>query len=151
MLQSNSLSAINPPWSTITAYDMNTGAIMWQAPDGEVHNLAEKGIKDTGSHAPRGSPVATASDLLFMATSSDRKFRARDADTGKVIWEYDLPAASEGVPAVYQTGGREYVVIPVGGNGLFPDNKEFYGMPKPGSNQYIAFALPAGAKVESSK
>jgi len=151
MLQSNSLSAINPPWSLITAYDMNTGNIMWQVPDGEVHNLAEKGIKDTGSHAPRGSPVATASDLLFMATSSDRKFRARDADTGKVIWEYDLPAASEGVPAVYQTGGREFVVIPVGGNGLFPDNKDFYGMPKPGPNQYIAFALPAGAKVESSK
>jgi quinoprotein glucose dehydrogenase len=151
MLQSNSLSAINPPWSTITAYNMNTGAIMWQAPDGEVHNLAEKGIKDTGSHAPRGSPVATASDLLFMATSSDRKFRARDADTGKVIWEYDLPAASEGVPAVYQSGGREFIVIPVGGNGLFPDNKEFYGMGKPGPNQYMAFALPAGAKLESSK
>ena len=151
MLQSNSLSAINAPWSTITAYDMNTGNIMWQVPDGEVHNLAEKGVTDTGSHAPRGSPVATASGLLFMATSSDRKFRARDADTGKVIWTYDLPAASDGVPAVYQTGGREYVVIPVGGNGLFPDNKEFYGMSKPGPNQYIAFALPAGAHVESSK
>jgi glucose dehydrogenase len=151
MLQSNSLSAINPPWSTITAYDMNTGNIMWQVPDGEVADLAAKGITDTGSHAPRGSPVATASGLLFMGTSSDRKFRARDADTGKVIWEYSLPAASEGVPAVYQSGGREFVVIPVGGNGLFPDNKEFYGMGKPGPNQYIAFALPAGAKVESSK
>ena len=68
-----------------------------------------------------------------------------------MIWEYDLPAASEGVPAVYQTGGRQFLVIPVGGNGLFPDNKEFCGMPKPGANQYIAFALPAGAKVESSK
>jgi len=148
MLQSNSLSAINPPWSTITAYDMNTGNIMWQVPDGEVGPLADKGIKDTGSHAPRGSPVATASGLLFMGTSSDRKFRARDADTGKVIWEYSLPAASEGVPAVYMAGGREYVVIPVGGVGLFSNG---FGMPKPGPNQYMAFALPAGAKVESSK
>lgn len=148
MLQSNSLGAINPPWSTITAYDMNTGAIMWQVPDGEVKPLAEQGVKDTGSHAPRGSPVATASGLLFMGTSSDRKFRARDADTGKVIWEYDLPAASEGVPAVYQAGGREFVVIPVGGNGLFTNG---FGMPKPGPNQYVAFALPAGAKVESGK
>jgi glucose dehydrogenase len=148
MLQSNSLGAINPPWSTITAYDMNTGNIMWQVPDGEVAPLAAQGIKDTGSHAPRGSPVATASGLLFAATSSDRKFRARDADTGKVIWEYDLPAASEGVPAVYQSGGREFIVIPVGGNGLFTNG---FGMPKAGPNQYIAFALPAGAKVESSK
>jgi quinoprotein glucose dehydrogenase len=151
MIQSNFLSAINPPWSTITAYDMNTGNIIWQVPDGEVHSLAEKGIKDTGSHAPRGSPVTTATGLLFIGTSSDRKFRARDADTGKVIWEYDLPAASEGVPAIYKSGGREYIVVPVGGNGLFPDNKDFYGMGKPGPNQYIAFALPAGAKVESGK
>lgn len=148
MLQSNSLGAINPPWSTITAYDMNTGNIMWQAPDGEVGPLADQGIKDTGSHAPRGSPVATKTGLLFIGTSSDRKFRARDAATGKVIWEYSLPAATEGVPAVYEAGGREFIVIPVGGNGLFTNG---FGMPKPGPNQYMAFALPAGAKVESSK
>jgi quinoprotein glucose dehydrogenase len=148
MLQSNSLSAINPPWSTITAYDMNTGAILWQVPDGDVAPLAQLGIKDTGSHAPRGSPVATATGLLFAGTSSDRKFRARDADTGKVIWQYDLPAASEGVPAIYEAGGREFIVIPVGGNGLFTNG---FGMPKPGPNQYIAFALPDGAKLESAK
>lgn len=143
MLQSNSLSAINPPWSTITAYDMNTGAIMWQVPDGDVAPLAALNIKDTGSHAPRGSPVVTAGGLLFAATSSDRKFRARDVETGKVVWEYDLPAASEGVPAVYETGGRQFIVIPVGGNGLFTNG---FGQPKPGPNQYIAFALPQGAK-----
>jgi quinoprotein glucose dehydrogenase len=148
MLQSNSLGAINPPWSTITAYDMNTGDIMWQVPNGEVGPLADQGVKDTGSHAPRGAPVATKTGLLFIGTSSDRKFRARDADTGKVIWEYSLPAASEGVPAVYEAGGREFVVIPVGGNGLFTSG---FGMPKPGPNQYVAFALPVGAKVESSK
>jgi glucose dehydrogenase len=146
MMQSNSLSAIGPPWSTITAYDMNTGNIIWQLPDGEVTSLAEKGIKDTGSHAPRGSPVVTAGGLLFIATSSDRKFRARDEQTGKVLWEYDLPAASEGVPAVYELGGRQYVVIPVGGDGLFSAVQP--NVPKPGPNQYIAFALPAGATAK---
>lgn len=144
MIQSNSLSAINPPWSTITAYDMNTGDIMWQVPDGDVAPLATLNIKDTGSHAPRGSPVVTAGGLMFIATSSDRKLRARDVDTGKVVWEYDLPAASEGVPAVYESGGRQFVVIPVGGNGLFTNG---FGQPKPGPAQYMAFALPAqGAK-----
>jgi quinoprotein glucose dehydrogenase len=142
MTQSNMLPGISPPWSTITAYDMNTGNILWQLPDGEVTSLAQQGIKDTGSHAPRGSPVVTAGGLLFIGTSSDRKFRARDTDTGKVLWEYDLPAASEGVPAVYTVGGREYVVIPVGGDGLFPAVQP--NVPKPGPNQYIAFALPAG-------
>ena len=86
--------------------------------------------------------MATAGGLLFAASSSDRKFRARDADTGKVVWEYDLPAASEGVPAVYQAGGREFVVIPVGGNGMFANK---LGLPDPGANQYMAFALPQGA------
>jgi quinoprotein glucose dehydrogenase len=141
MLQSNSLPAINPPWSTITAYDMNTGNIIWQVPDGDVPAV---GVKDTGSQAPRGAPVVTGGGLLFIGTSSDRKFRARDQDTGKVLWEYDLPAASEGVPAVYQLGGREYIVVPVGGDGLFSAVQP--NMPKPGPSQYIAFALPAASK-----
>ena len=139
MLQSNGLPAINPPWSLITAYDMNTGNILWSLPDGEVTMLAEKGIKNTGSTAPRGGPVATAGGLVFVGTSSDRKIRARDADTGKVLWQYDLPAASEGVPAVYEAGGREYLVIAVGGDGLFAPQ---LGQTKPGPSQYMAFALP---------
>jgi len=143
MMQSNGLSAIGPPWSTITAYDMNDGRILWQVPDGDVMPLAKQGITGTGSHAPRGGPVATAGGLLFVATSSDRKLRARDAANGAVLWEHDLPAASEGVPAVYEAGGREFVVIPVGGKGMFADR---LGLPEPGPNQYMAFALPLGAR-----
>jgi quinoprotein glucose dehydrogenase len=140
MLQSNGLPAINPPWSLITGYDMDTGKKMWSLPDGEVMMLAEKGIHDTGSTAPRGGPVATAGGLVFVGTSSDRKVRARDEKTGKVLWEYQLDAASEGVPAVYEAGGKEYVVFAVGGDGLFPPK---LGQPKPGPNRYVAFALPA--------
>jgi glucose dehydrogenase len=141
LLQSNGLPAINPPWSTITAYDMQSGDILWQVPNGEVMMLAEKGIRETGSTAPRGGPVATAGGLIFIGTSSDRKVRARDADTGRVLWEHQLDAASEGVPAVYQQDGRQYVVFPVGGDGLFAPR---LGQPKPGANRYVAFALPEG-------
>ena len=140
MLQSNGLPAINPPWSLITAYDMNTGKKIWSLPNGEVTMLAEKGIHDTGSMAPRGSPVATAGGLVFVGTSSDRKVRARDAATGKVLWENQLDAASEGAPAVYEAGGKEYIVFPVGGDGLFPPK---LGQPKPGPNRYVAYALPS--------
>ena len=139
MLQSNSLSAMGPPYSTLTAYDMDSGKIIWQVPDGEVTPLAEKGITGVGSHVPRGGTVATAGGLLFNGTSSDRKIRARDAATGKVLWEVDLPAAQEGVPAVYQMDGKEFIVFPVGGGGEFANN---LGLPKPGPSQYIAFALP---------
>lgn len=141
MLQSNGLPAIDPPWSTLTGYDMQTGEIIWQVPNGEVMMLAQQGIRDTGSTAPRGGPVATAGGLIFIGTSSDRKVRARDADTGRVLWEHQLDAASEGVPAVYEQNGRQFVVFPVGGDGLFAPR---LGQPRPGPNRYVAFALPRG-------
>jgi glucose dehydrogenase len=136
--QSTGLSAIGPPWSQITAYDLNQGTILWQKPDGDVASLAAKGIVGTGSHAPRGGVVATGGGLLFIGTSSDRKFRAYDADTGQVLWSYDLPAATEGVPAVYSVGGKQYVAIAVGGNGLFSQGLD---QPEPGPGQYMVFAL----------
>jgi len=141
MGQSNSLSAIGPPWSQLTAYDLDTGEIIWQVPNGGVYSLMQQGIDDTGAHAPRGGPVATAGGLVFVATSSDRKLRARDADTGAVLWEYDLPAGSDGVPAVYAVDGRQYIAVPVGGNGLFSNNLE---IPEAGPSQYMVFALPEG-------
>jgi len=133
---STGLSAIGPPWSQITAYDLNKGTILWQVPDGDVSQLAP--LTGTGSHAPRGGPVATGGGLLFVGTSSDRTFRAYDSDTGKVLWSRELPAAQEGVPAVYSAGGREYVAIAVGGKGLFSQNLK---QPEPGPAQYIVFAL----------
>jgi quinoprotein glucose dehydrogenase len=135
---STGLSAIGPPWSQITAYDLNAGTILWQVPNGDVASLAAKGIVGTGSHAPRGGIVATGGGLLFLGTSSDRKFRAYDADTGRVLWSYDLPAAAEGVPAVYSVNGKQYVAISVGGNGLFSQGLDH---PEPGPGQYMVFAL----------
>ena len=140
MLQSNGLSAIRAPWSQLTAYDLNTGHIIWQLPNGNVYDLERYGIDGTGSHAPRGGPVVTAGGLVFIATASDRRFRARDADTGEILWEYELAAGSEGVPAVYAVGGRQYVALPTGGNGLFSQG---LNLPEAEAGQYIVFALPA--------
>jgi quinoprotein glucose dehydrogenase len=131
------LSALGPPWSQLTAYDLNTGEIMWQIPNGDVDWIDAD--EETGSPAPRGGPVPTGSGLLFVGTSSDRKVRAYDSDSGRELWSYDLPAASEGVPTTYEVNGRQYVVVPVGGTGSFsPQNQA-----PAGPGQYIAFALPA--------
>jgi glucose dehydrogenase len=134
MFQSNGLSAIGPPWSHLTAYDLNRGTILWQIPDGEFPGLAP------GSHAPRGGPVVTGGGLIFVGTATDRKLRAYDQDSGKILWQRDLPGASEGVPAVYEVNGREFVAIAVGGNGLFPPRVG--DPPAPGPSQYMVFALP---------
>lgn len=138
LFTSNRLSAIGPPWSQLTAYDLNTGTIKWQVPLGEVSALAAEGHTNTGSHFPRGGVAATAGGLLFSGTASDRKFRAYDRDTGKVLWEASVPEASEGVPAVYEVNGREYVVMCVAaGNGMMS------GPAAQKVGTYVAFALPS--------
>jgi glucose dehydrogenase len=111
---------------------------MWQTPDGDVTSLAAKGVRGTGSHAPRGGVVATGGGLLFIGTSSDRKFRAYDADTGNALWSYDLDAATEGVPAVYSVNGKQYIAIAVGGGGLFSQG---LNQAEPGPGKYMVFAL----------
>jgi len=138
---SSGLSAIGPPWSQLTAYDLNTGKILWQVPNGEIAGLPG-GKTEQGSFAPRGGVAATGGGLLFVGTSSDRKLRAYDQDTGKVLWSMDAGAAVEGVPTVYEVGGRQYVVFCVGGGrGLFaPRGAGITADPAPA--QYIALALP---------
>ncbi|HEX4134927.1 MAG TPA: PQQ-binding-like beta-propeller repeat protein [Bryobacteraceae bacterium] len=116
--RSNGLSAIGPPWSQITAYDLNIGTIKWQIPDGSITALAEQGHADTGAQFPRGGVLATAGGLIFVATASDHRIRAYDEDSGKVLWEKDVPTGSEGVPAVYEVKGRECIAFCVAaGNG----------------------------------
>jgi quinoprotein glucose dehydrogenase len=75
--------------------------------------------------------VVYGSNLIFIAGTRDEKIRALDKGTGKVIWEYQLPAAGFATPITYEVNGKQYIVIAAGGTrGL-----------KAGNN-YIAFALP---------
>jgi glucose dehydrogenase len=143
--QSNGLSAMGPPWSNLTALDLNTGTIKWQVPNGGVLGLELQGHNDTGAHNPRGGPVVTAGGLIFVTTASDRKVRAFDQDTGKVLWEKDLPTGSDGIPAVYEVGGREYLALCVaGGNGYLAQRVPNGDKPidPPGPSAYMVFALP---------
>ena len=99
---------------------------------GEYPELAAKGMTNTGSDN-YGGPVVTAGGLVFIgATNFDKKFRAYDKLTGKLLWETTLPAAGNATPSIYQINGREYVVIVCGGgkNGA------------PSGSSIVAFALP---------
>jgi len=145
MFTRSGLPAIAPPWTTLTAYDLNQGTIEWQVPLGEVPELAARGIANTGSHFPKVGPVATAGGLIFTGTR-DRMVRALDSATGKVLWEAEVGAALEGMPAVYEIDGREYVVFCAAAQATththnLPGHPALQA-PIPGA--YVAFALPAG-------
>jgi quinoprotein glucose dehydrogenase len=131
-LDAEGYPAIAPPWGTLTAIDLDTGEHAWQVPLGEYPKLAAQGVRDTGSEN-YGGPVVTAGGLVFIgATSFDKKLRAFDKATGKLLWEAALPFSATGTPATYEAGGRQFVITPAGGG------KD--GGPSGGI--YVAFALP---------
>jgi quinoprotein glucose dehydrogenase len=126
--------AVVPPWGTLTAINLNTGEFAWRIPLGEYPELAEKGVPVTGTEN-YGGPVVTAGGLLFIgATNFDRKFRAFDKATGKLLWETTLPFSGNATPAMYEIDGRQFVVIAAGGG------KGRQGSPS--GSVYVAFALP---------
>ena len=106
--------AVEPPWGTMNAIDLNKGEIKWQVPLGEFKELTAKGVPPTGTEN-YGGPVATEGGLIFIAATRDEKFRALDKETGKVLWEYELPAAGYATPSVYEVDGKQFVVIACGG------------------------------------
>jgi quinoprotein glucose dehydrogenase len=137
------MSWIGPPWSEMTAYDLNTGDVKWKIHPGTVLAPPELGIPatGTGTHFPRSGPLVTAGGLVFFATGSDRHFRAYDRDTGKEVWSRELPATSEGMPATYEVNGRQYIVVPVAaGTGQFAAR---FGGPGRGAG---AAGAPGGAR-----
>ncbi|MBV8865924.1 MAG: PQQ-binding-like beta-propeller repeat protein [Acidobacteriaceae bacterium] len=129
------LPVIAPPWTSLTAYDLNEGTIKWKIPLGEAPELSAKGFLHTGSVFPKVGPVLTAGGLLFTATR-DRKVRALDRETGAVLWEAELDNALEGIPAVYEVNGREYLVVCAAAQGqvMRPLQGKVHGA-------YVAFAL----------
>jgi quinoprotein glucose dehydrogenase len=152
MRTENGLPAISPPWAQIVAYDLNEGAIKWRAPLGTVKVLADKGIKDTGNatRVHRNGMVVTAGGLIFIGTNADGIVRAYDKDTGKILWERQLDANPEGVAAVYEVDGREYVAFCTSYYVEVGDRNEAVVQGKKEAQGYYVFALPEKPKATTS-
>jgi quinoprotein glucose dehydrogenase len=121
-----------PPWGALVAVSLRTGAKVWDVPLGAMPAPAGQppAVADWGS-PNLGGPIATAGGLVFIGATLDRKFRAYDIETGRVLWVGDLPAGGKATPMTYAAGGRQYVVIAAGGGGRFGRG-----------DAIVAFALP---------
>lgn len=136
MFTTAGLSPIEPPWSSLTAYDLNQGTIKWQIPLGEVPELAAKGSRGTGFPFPKTGPVVTAGGLVFTATR-DHIVRAYDEETGNVLWQTRLDTPLQGIPSVYQAGGHEYLIVCAAA----PEVEDSAAQ-RHIRGSYVAFALP---------
>ncbi|ASZ12102.1 pyrrolo-quinoline quinone [Chitinophaga sp. MD30] len=123
--------AIQPPWGTLSAINLNTGEYEWKIPFGEFEELKAQGIPTTGRENYGGS-VVTAGGLLFIAASEDGYFRAYNKRSGQLLWQTKLPAPGLATPAVYAVNGKQYIVIACGGS-------KWGGK---SSDAYVAYALP---------
>ena len=114
------LPLTKPPYSRITAIDMNSGEHEWIVPHGEGNRqqIIDMGILDPGpvGSTSRTGPVLTKT-LLFMAQSDGGRnlLRAFDKASGAVVHEAELPLPPAGTPMTYMVGAKQYLSIAVGG------------------------------------
>jgi quinoprotein glucose dehydrogenase len=128
---------LSPPWSTITAYDLNKGTIKWHVALGQDPRIVPVDGKMTGlpDGEQRRSMIVTSTGIVF-ATCADGKLYAYDADDGSVIWSTQLPRNTEGLQSMYEVNGRAYIAICLvpgtvaGHPGTLPPGYVVYGLPE---------------------
>ena len=123
---------IKPPWGTLNCLDLNTGRLVWKVPLGRYPGLNDAPGPSAGTENYGGATV-TAGGLVFCAGTKDATFRAFDAATGDELWSAPLPHDGSTPPAVYEVGGRQFVVVAAPGVRMLGG---------PTGDAWVAFALP---------
>jgi len=111
-----------PPYSHITAIDMNTGQHLWQLPIGETpdryRNIPELegidiGSTGTGSNA---AMLATKTALIYASTLSDGTpaLFFVDKQTGAQIGSVEIPADVNYGMSTYVHEGKQYLMLQTG-------------------------------------
>lgn len=116
------LPLIKPPYSRMTAYNLNTGTIAWQVPTGPGQDVirnhpALKGLSlpALGGQGGQGGPLMTRTLLVYGLAAAGRtdtaKLVAYDKATGTTLGEVALPASPLGTPMTYAISGRQFIAV----------------------------------------
>lgn len=103
---------MKPPWSSITAYDMNTGKIQWTKPLGQDPYALEKGFKNTGvpTGSQRNGMVITSNGIIFTTVTTGEIY-AYDAENGNILWQSQTELGIASMPSMYEINNRVYLVV----------------------------------------
>ncbi|MBX3254034.1 MAG: pyrroloquinoline quinone-dependent dehydrogenase [Chitinophagaceae bacterium] len=106
-----------PPWGTLLAIDMKNAEKKWEVPLGYMLDPAQYPDAPGWGSINLGGAIVTAGNLVFVAATADNRFRAFNTETGKQLWETELPAGGQATPMTYAIHGKQYIVIAAGGHG----------------------------------
>ncbi len=156
------LPLVKPPWGRVTAIDLNAGEIRWMTPNGwgPIDHPALRDVETGMLGGGSGAPLLTRS-LLFVTqrgSSGERntpRLNVFDKVSGELLGHVPLPDTPNSNPVTYMHGGRQFIVVAVGGGPLFsamdqmPDIDEatarmLASLEQEGTRpELIALALPA--------
>ncbi|HWJ70732.1 MAG TPA: PQQ-binding-like beta-propeller repeat protein [Sphingobium sp.] len=138
------LPIVKPPYSVISAVDVNNGSIKWQIPHGETPDFIRNHPKLKGLTIPRTGQTSFQIGTLVtkslviagdsqVTTTEDRPrgamLRAYDKQNGQEVGSVWMPAQQSGSPMTYMVNGKQYIIVAVSG-GVY-------------SGEYIAYTLPS--------
>lgn len=124
-----------PPWGNLVAVNARTGDIAWRVPLGITEQLPP--AKQRTGRLNMGGPITTASGLLFIGASNDRRFRAFESRSGRELWVTTLEMSAHAVPITYagRTGTQYVAVVAAGRSALNDDHPD-------GTDALVVYALP---------
>lgn len=115
-----------PPFGMLIAIDLRSGQRRWAVPLGVPPSPNAAPPSPTpgkpGLGSPNlGGPIVTASGLVFIGASADRRLHAFDIESGRELWSGALPAGARATPMSYQLDptGPQYVAIAAGGSDIW--------------------------------
>ena len=69
---------------------------------------------ETYPHQNWGPILTTGGGLVFSGGTNDRMFRAHDAKSGSLLWEYPTNSGITAIPSTFSVGGKQYVAVQSG-------------------------------------
>jgi quinoprotein glucose dehydrogenase len=127
------LPMVKPPYSRVTAIDLNTGETLWSTPNGDgpidhplLKDLGLKNLGQLSSGLGGGGPLVTKSLLFvtrqgaYMGSEADKTphISVFDKKSGKMLGTIPLPADPYGNPISYEHNGKQYISVACGGGGF---------------------------------